>query len=106
MIVAGEIPSTIVHSDERIVAFRDLHPQAPVHVLVIPRDHYATLADAAASDRALVSDLMAGAAEVARAEGLADGYRLVINTGPDGGQTVDHVHVHLLGGRQMAWPPG
>ncbi len=97
-IVAGELPSTLVHEDERTIAFRDLHPVAPTHVLVVPRDHHADLAATSAADPALVADLVAAAVEVARKEGLDNGYRLVVNTGPDGGQTVFHVHLHVLGG--------
>ncbi|MCW2667972.1 MAG: hypothetical protein JWN57_2934 [Frankiales bacterium] len=97
-IVAGELPSTLVHEDERTVAFRDLHPAAPTHVLVVPRDHHADLAAVSAADPGLVADLVAAAVEVARKEGLDGGHRLVVNTGADGGQTVFHVHLHVLGG--------
>lgn len=106
LIAAGDIPADVVHSDERVVAFRDIDPKAPVHILVIPRTHYANAAEAAAADPALLADLMVAATSVAAAEGLAGGYRIVVNTGPDGGQTVDHVHLHLLGGRHLGWPPG
>ena len=112
-IVAGEIPATLVHADDRVIAFRDLHPQAPVHVLVVPRRHVASLAELAAGDggedAALGAALLAAASTVARAEGLAApgrGYRVVANTGPQGGQSVDHLHLHVLGGRDLAWPPG
>ena len=104
-IVAGTIPSSVVAANEHAVAFRDLNPQAPVHVLVIPRRHVASLA--AADDPAELGQLLALSAEVARAEGVADsGYRVVTNIGDEGGQTVGHLHLHVLGGRQMTWPPG
>jgi histidine triad (HIT) family protein len=105
-IAAGEIPATFVHRDDAIVAFRDLNPRAPTHVLVVPVAHIASAAELTAADGPLLGRLFAVAAEVARSEGLDDGFRLVVNTGPDGGQTVAHLHVHLLGGRAMAWPPG
>ena len=98
-IVAGGIPATIVYSDENVVAFRDISPQAPVHVLVIPRVHYANAADLAVADPALVGALVSGARSVAASEGIETaGYRLIFNTGPDSGQTVFHAHLHLLGG--------
>lgn len=97
-IVAGEVPSTRVHEDDRTIAFRDLHPAAPTHVLVVPRDHHADLAAVSAADPGLVADLVASAVEVARKEGLSGGHRVVVNTGADGGQTVFHVHLHVLGG--------
>lgn len=104
-IVAGAIPSTTVASNAHGIAFRDLHPQAPVHVLVVPRRHVDSLATA--DDARELGQLLALAAEVARAEGLADaGYRVVTNIGTDGGQTVGHLHLHVLGGRAMGWPPG
>lgn len=104
-IVAGTIPATIVAQSESAIAFRDLHPQAPVHVLVIPRRHVASLAEAA--DPSELGGVLALAAEVARNEGLAEsGYRVVTNVGAEGGQTVPHLHFHVLGGRQMHWPPG
>jgi histidine triad (HIT) family protein len=104
-IVGGTIPATLVASNDHAVAFRDLHPQAPSHLLVIPRRHVASLAEA--TDAAELGALLLLAAEVARAEGLSDtGYRVVANTGADGGQTVHHLHLHVLGGRAMHWPPG
>ncbi len=104
-IVAGSIPATIVASNERALAFKDLHPQAPVHLLVIPRRHVASLA--AADDPADLGALMTLAADVAREAGIADsGYRVVTNIGNDGGQTVGHLHLHVLGGRALTWPPG
>lgn len=105
-IVAGEIPATVVYEDDRLVAFRDIGPQAPTHVLVIPRDHHQDIGALVAADPALTGELMAAAVAVAQQEGLTGGYRLVLNTGPDGGQTVDHVHAHVLGGRRLTWPPG
>ena len=104
-IAAGEIPSNKVAETEGALAFRDIDPKAPTHVLVIPRTHVVSLA--AASDASMLGDLLSFAASVARAEGLTEnGYRVVINTGRDGGQSVDHLHLHILGGRTMSWPPG
>jgi histidine triad (HIT) family protein len=105
-IVAGTIPSTRVYEDEEAIAFADIHPQAPVHLLVIPKEHIQSHAHAAAEHTPLFGHLMAVVAELARQKHLANGYRIVLNTGPDGGQTVDHLHLHLLGGRPMHWPPG
>jgi histidine triad (HIT) family protein len=105
-IVEGEIPSTAIFEDELAYAFADVHPQAPVHLLIVPREHIPSLIDTDQSKRALLGHLLWAAAEIARTKGLADGYRIVVNTGVDGGQTVDHLHLHLLGGRQMTWPPG
>lgn len=105
-IVAGDIPATVVHETDRTLAFRDLNPQAPTHVLVIPKDHHADMAALAGIDPAYVGLLLAAAVEVARLEGLTGGHRMVTNTGPDGGQTVGHLHVHVLGGRALRWPPG
>lgn len=97
-IVAGDVPSTTVAETDRTLAFRDLAPAAPVHVLVVPKEHHADLAALSDADPALLADLWAAAVAVARQEGLDGGYRLVVNTGADGGQTVFHVHVHVLGG--------
>lgn len=105
-IVAGEIASKKIFEDELAYAFRDIHPQAPTHVLIVPRKHIASLAEAGAEDQAMLGYLHLVAARIASSEGLAEGFRTVINTGSDGGQTVDHLHVHLLGGRPMTWPPG
>jgi histidine triad (HIT) family protein len=105
-IIQGSIPSTSVYQDAQSYAFADIDPKAPVHVLVVPRKHIASLSAAEEGDQALLGHLLWVAAEVARAKGLANGYRTVISTGRDGGQTVDHLHVHLLGGRAMHWPPG
>lgn len=105
-IVSGAIPVERLYEDERVLAFPDINPQAPTHVLVIPKQHIASHADAAAGDADLLGHMLWAVGEVARANKLKRGYRLVINTGPDGGQTVDHLHLHLLGGRAMHWPPG
>jgi histidine triad (HIT) family protein len=106
-IVAGEVPADIVHETTHTLAFRDIDPQAPVHVVVIPRGHHPDAAALAAADPAAAGALLAAAGEVARLEGVAgSGYRLVFNTGRDAHQTVHHVHCHVLGGRAMAWPPG
>jgi len=104
-IARGEIPAQMVANSKEFAAFRDLNPQAPTHILVIPKKHIASLDDA--SDSNLIGQMMALAAAIARQEGIAkSGYRTVINTGKNGGQSVDHLHIHLLGGRQMTWPPG
>lgn len=104
-IVRREVPATIVAETDDCLAFRDITPRAPVHVLVIPKQHVASLGDA--TDPAQLGQLSLLAARIAREEGIAEsGYRTVINTGPDAGQTVFHVHLHLLGGREMEWPPG
>ena len=105
-IVAGEIPSKKVFEDDLTYAFRDINPQAPIHVLVVPRKHIGSLAETSYEDREMLGYLHLVAARIAKSEGLSQGFRTVINTGPDGGQTVDHLHVHLLGGRGMTWPPG
>jgi histidine triad (HIT) family protein len=105
--VAGEIPADVVHQTDRVFAFRDINPQAPTHALVIPRAHLASLNEASESDESLLGHLLRVAAQVARAEGHADtGYRAVVNTGAHAGQTVFHIHVHVLGGRALTWPPG
>ncbi|SFS05701.1 histidine triad (HIT) family protein [Granulicella pectinivorans] len=103
-IASGTIPVKPLYEDETVFAFADIHPQAPVHVLVIPKVHVQSMAQA--GDEAMLGHLMASAARVAREQGLENGYRLVLNTGDDGGQTVNHLHVHVLGGRHMTWPPG
>ena len=105
-IANGAIPSSKVYEDETVFAFRDIHPAAPVHILVVPKKHVANVLDGAQSP-GLLEKVMAIAAAIAKQEGLdAAGFRLVINTGEDGGQSVEHLHVHVLGGRAMAWPPG
>ena len=104
-IAAGQIPATIVYQDDRTVAFRDINPQAPTHVLVIPRTHVPNAAEAATAN--VWEAVMSTAARIARQENIHDrGYRLVVNSGADAGQTVDHLHAHVLGGRALAWPPG
>ncbi len=106
-IVAGELPAAQVYSDSAVVAIRDIAPQAPTHVLLLSRKHIPSVRDLTEADGADVSALFAAAARIAAQEGVSPGgYRLVVNVGRDGGQTVDHLHVHLLGGRPMAWPPG
>jgi histidine triad (HIT) family protein len=105
-IASGVIPVTRLYEDEQTLAFADIHPQAPVHILIIPKTHFASLAQTSHEQAPLLGHLITAAVEIAKQQGLANGYRTVINTGPDGGQTVDHLHVHLLGGRHMGWPPG
>lgn len=105
-IVDGSIPSEAVYQDDKVYAFADLHPQSPVHVLVVPREHIGSLADTDKEDRTILGHLLWAAAAIARQQGLVKGYRVVINSGADGGQTVDHLHLHLLGGREHSWPPG
>jgi histidine triad (HIT) family protein len=106
-IVAGDVPADKVAESDHIVAFRDINPQAPTHVLIIPKDHHPDLAALAGSDGALLTEIAVEAGRVAEAEGIADsGYRVVFNTGPEAGQTVFHVHAHVLGGRRLEWPPG
>lgn len=106
-IVAGEIPSTQVASDDLVVAFRDIAPRAPTHILVVPREHIPSAADLAEDDGPLLGRLFAAAARIAREEGIAEaGYRIVTNIGTWGGQTVDHLHFHVMGGRAFSWPPG
>ncbi|MDQ7017484.1 MAG: histidine triad nucleotide-binding protein [Gammaproteobacteria bacterium] len=106
-IVDGTIPAEIVYEDKQVVAFRDLNPQAPLHVLLIPKKHIATLNDLESEDNAVMGALILAAKKVAEAEGVAEsGYRTVINCGEQAGQSVYHIHLHLLAGRQMQWPPG
>jgi histidine triad (HIT) family protein len=105
-IVAGELPAEVVHETDRTLAFRDITPQAPSHVLVVPRDHHADVAALADADAGLLAEVITSAVAVARQEGLDGGFRLVANTGADGGQTVHHLHLHVLGGRALGWPPG
>ena len=110
--VAGEIPADVVHETERVFAFRDINPQAPTHVLVIPKEHHRNAGALATADPELLGEVLRAALTVAQQEGLVTGdgiepgYRLVTNTGPQAGQSVDHVHLHVLGGRPMPWPPG
>ena len=106
-VVAGKISADIIYNDERALAFRDINPQAPVHALVIPREHMDSLDDAAGRDEATLGHLLRVAARVANAEGLSQkGYRTVINTGAGAGQSVFHLHLHIIGGRPLGWPPG
>ena len=104
-IVRREIPAKVIHEDEHTLAFRDIDPKAPTHVLVIPKEHVPSLNEV--TDAAQVGRLMLVAAQIAKAEGIAEeGYRMVVNSGANAGQTVFHVHLHLLGGRRLSWPPG
>jgi histidine triad (HIT) family protein len=106
-IVAGEIPGSIVHQDDEVVAFRDINPQAPLHALIVPRRHIATLNDLTPADDALVGRMMRTAASLAKAAGHAEtGYRTVFNCNSGAGQSVYHIHLHVLGGRSFHWPPG
>jgi histidine triad (HIT) family protein len=106
-IAAKTIPAKLVHEDDRSVAFDDINPQAPVHTLVIPRKHVASMAELNEADAGLLGHLLLVGNQVAKQKGIAEGgYRLVVNTGRNGGQTVFHLHLHLLGGRPMHWPPG
>jgi histidine triad (HIT) family protein len=107
-IAAGEIPAKKLYEDDRALAFADIDPKAPVHTLIIPKQHIGSLAEVGASEeeKALVGHLLGVANQLARQQNLANGYRIVVNIGPEGGQTVEHLHLHLLGGRQMHWPPG
>ncbi|MGJ3246597.1 MAG: histidine triad nucleotide-binding protein [Elainellaceae cyanobacterium] len=105
-IIRREIPADIVYEDDLCLAFNDINPQAPTHILVIPKQAIAQLSDTESKDHALMGHLLLTAKRVAEQAGLENGYRVVINTGQDGGQTVYHLHLHILGGRQMTWPPG
>ncbi len=106
-VVSGEIPASVVASDDECVAFEDISPQAPVHILIVPREHIDSMDKATGSHGPLIGNLMLKAAEIARQRGFADdGYRIVVNTNGDGGQTVFHIHVHLLAGRPFVFPPG
>jgi histidine triad (HIT) family protein len=105
-IIDKEIPADIVFEDDECLAFRDINPQAPTHVLIVPKREIASLDQAADSDCGLLGHLLLVAKQLAKQFGLTNGYRTVINCGPDGGQSVDHLHLHLLGGRSLSWPPG
>ena len=106
-IAAGEIPATVVYQDDLVVAFRDINPQAPTHVLLIPRKHIPSLVELAPEDDALLGHIVRVSAQLAESEGIAgSGFRLVANNGREAGQSVDHVHFHLVGGRRLGWPPG
>ena len=101
-----EVPATLVHEDEQCVAFRDIDPKAPTHILIVPRKPIPSLDDLSSDDEQLVGHLLIVASQLAAKEGLSGGYRTVFNCGPDAGQSVDHIHLHLLGGRHLTWPPG
>jgi histidine triad (HIT) family protein len=105
-IIAREIPAAIIYEDDLVLAIRDINPQAPVHVLIFPKKVIPRIGEAQADDRELLGHILLKAAEVAKKLDLKSGYRLVINNGADGGETVPHLHVHILGGRHLAWPPG
>lgn len=106
-IIDKELPADIVHEDELCMAFRDVAPQAPTHILIIPKKEITSMATVKAEDKEVLGHMMIQASQIAEKEGLAEnGYRLVVNTNNDGGQTVYHLHIHLLGGRQLSWPPG
>ncbi len=105
-IIDREIPATILYEDEHCIVFRDINPQAPTHVLVIPRKPIPSLDDLTEDDALLAGHLLLVAKKIAAAENLSGGYRVTINCGVDGGQSVDHLHIHMLGGRKMKWPPG
>ena len=106
-IVEGKVKANLVYQDDSIVAFKDIAPKAPVHILIIPRKHLVSVSDIAEADRALIGQIFQVAARLAREQGIANnGYRVVVNSGADAGQSVFHLHFHLLGGRQMTWPPG
>ncbi|MCZ6804330.1 MAG: histidine triad nucleotide-binding protein [Proteobacteria bacterium] len=105
-IINREIPADVVYEDELCLAFRDVNPQAPVHILVIPRKPIAMLADATEEDQSLLGHLLTTASKIAKQEGFGEAFRLVVNNGEDAGQSVFHLHVHILAGRPFAWPPG
>ena len=105
-IVEGQIPADKVHEDDDVIAFRDINPQAPVHLLVVPRRHIASLNDASSEDQALLGRILLAARNLARKEGVGSGYRVVNNCGESAGQSVFHLHFHVLGGRALTWPPG
>ena len=105
-IAAGVIPVTRVYENEFVLAFPDINPQAPVHILIIPKRHFGSLVQITSTETELLGELLVAVNKIAQQQNLGDGFRTVINTGADGGQTVEHLHLHLLGGRQMYWPPG
>jgi histidine triad (HIT) family protein len=106
-IISGDIPATILYRDDKVIAFNDINPQAPVHTLIIPLKHISTLNDLQEEDNALTGHMVQTAKKIAAENGIAeDGYRVLMNCNSDGGQTVFHLHLHILGGRQMHWPPG
>ncbi len=105
-IVAGEIPSDIIYEDDNIIVFNDIDPRAPIHVLIVPKKHIASLDDVTSEDEIILGKLLGTVKEIAKKLGLENGYRIVNNCGEDGLQTVQHIHFHLLGGRKLQWPPG
>lgn len=105
-IVKKEIPSEIVYENDNLIAFRDINPQAPTHILIIPREHFASLKEIPVEKKGILAELLLAACQIAEEKELSRGYRIVLNTGKESGQAVFHIHFHLLGGRQMAWPPG
>lgn len=106
-IIAGEIPSAKVYENDKVYAFKDINPEAPVHILIIPKEHISSANDLTEENAAVVAEVFLAAKEIAKQEGIAEsGYRIVNNCGEDGGQTVQHLHFHMLGGRSLAWPPG
>jgi len=106
-IIAGDIPADVVYEDEHVFAFHDINPQAPVHIVLIPKAHIDNILAAQESDAETLGQLLLSAAHVAKLGGIAEsGFRVVVNAGPDAGQSVDHIHLHILGGRKLAWPPG
>jgi histidine triad (HIT) family protein len=106
-IIAGQIPASLVHQDDRVVAFKDINPQAPMHVLVVPRRHISSLNELGTEDDGLIGEMVRRAATLAREHGHSEGgYRTVFNCNADAGQTVFHIHLHVLGGRRLKWPPG
>jgi len=105
-VIAGRVPSKKVYEDEKVYAFEDIHPQAPTHVLIVPRRHIRGLKEAEAGDAEIIGYTQLVAAQIARQRGIEEGYRTVFNVGPRSGQSVFHLHLHLLGGRTMRWPPG
>ncbi|HEY5234435.1 MAG TPA: histidine triad nucleotide-binding protein [Verrucomicrobiae bacterium] len=105
-IIARKIPAAIIFEDDLVLAIRDIHPQAPTHILIFPKKPISRIGEAKSDDRQLLGHILLTAAEIAKKLDLKGGYRLVINNGADGGETVPHLHVHILGGRHMAWPPG
>ncbi len=105
-IVKKEIPAEIVYENDKFIAFRDINPQAPTHILIIPKEHFASLKEIPAEKKGILAELLLVARQIAEEKELSRGYRIVLNTGKESGQAVFHIHFHLLGGRQMAWPPG
>jgi histidine triad (HIT) family protein len=105
-IVEGEIPSNKVYEDDSVIAFHDIDKKAPVHVLIVPKKHIASIAEVSEEDMGIIANIVRTAQKLAAEFGLKDGFRIVVNTGKDGGQSVPHLHFHLLGGRALAWPPG